>query len=53
MRSRFGGVSRQRAFQLTSRVDFPFPGTDLAQGKVWPAADADVWTAESRRPPAA
>jgi prophage regulatory protein len=40
-----GGVSRQRVYQLTSRDDFPPPVADLAQGKVWLAADVEAWIA--------
>jgi prophage regulatory protein len=43
-----GGVSRQRVYQLTSRADFPAPVADLAQGKIWLAADVEAWI--KRRP---
>ncbi|WP_430787192.1 DNA-binding protein [Actinoplanes sp. G11-F43] len=42
IRIRLGNVSRQRAYQLTSRADFPRPIADLAQGKVWRAEDVDT-----------
>jgi prophage regulatory protein len=45
-----GGVSRQRVYQLTSRPDFPEPVADLAQGKVWLAADVDAWISNRRLP---
>jgi prophage regulatory protein len=48
IRVRLGGVSRQRAYQLTSRADFPKPVADLAQGKVWLAADVDAWMSVHR-----
>ena len=48
VRVRFGGVSRQRAYQLTSRADFPAPVADLAQGEVWRAVDVDAWMAVHR-----
>jgi prophage regulatory protein len=48
IRIRLGGVSRQRVYQLTSRADFPAPVADLAQGKVWRAADVDAWMAVHR-----
>ena len=37
------GVSRQRAYQITSRADFPKPVADLEQGRVWMADDVDSW----------
>ncbi len=35
----FGGISRQRVYQLTSREDFPAPVASLATGKVWSYSD--------------
>jgi prophage regulatory protein len=49
IRVRLGGISRQRVYQLTSRADFPAPIADLAQGKVWVAADVEAWIATRRR----
>lgn len=43
IRIRLGGVSRQRAYQITSREDFPKPLADLAQGKVWARDDVEAW----------
>ena len=43
LRVRFGGVSRQRADQLTRRADFPNPLADLAQGRIWLGADVERW----------
>jgi prophage regulatory protein len=40
---RLGGVSRQRAYQITSRADFPKEIADLAQGKVWSTEDVEGW----------
>jgi prophage regulatory protein len=48
IRVRLGGISRQRVYQLTSRADFPAPIADLAQGKVWVAADVEAWIATRR-----
>jgi prophage regulatory protein len=31
----FGGISRQRVYQLTSRSDFPAPVASLSTGKIW------------------
>ena len=50
IRVRLGGISRQRTYQITSRADFPQPVADLAQGKIWAAADVDAWIAAHRRP---
>jgi prophage regulatory protein len=48
IRVRLGGISRQRVYQLTSRRDFPKPVADLAQGKIWLAADVEAWIAMRR-----
>ncbi|RZU49371.1 AlpA family transcriptional regulator [Krasilnikovia cinnamomea] len=37
------GVSRQRAYQLTSRKDFPAPAVKLAMGNVWLAVEVEMW----------
>jgi predicted DNA-binding transcriptional regulator AlpA len=49
IRVRLGGVSRQRAYQITSRQDFPAPVADLAQGKVWLVEDVEAWMKAHRR----
>lgn len=49
IRIRLGGVSRQRAYQITSRADFPKPIADLAQGKVWLTEDVEAWMKVHRR----
>ena len=49
IRIRLGGVSRQRAYQITSRSDFPTPAADLAQGKVSLTDDVEVWMKAHRR----
>lgn len=41
------GVSRQRAYQLTSRPDFPEPMIRLKAGAVWVTAEVVAW-AEKR-----
>lgn len=43
----FGGISRQRAYQLTSRPDFPAPVVKLKGGSVWITAEVVAW-AEAR-----
>ena len=43
----FGGISRQRVYQLTSRRDFPAPMVRLKAGAVWRTADVVKW-AESK-----
>lgn len=48
IRVRLGGVSRQRAYQITSRADFPTPAADLAQGKIWFTEDVEKWISERR-----
>jgi prophage regulatory protein len=42
------GVSRQRAYILINRRDFPLPWRELAMGKVWRSTDVEVWIAEHR-----
>jgi prophage regulatory protein len=46
-----GGVSRQRAYQITGWPDFPKPVADLEQGRVWVADDVDGWVKTHRRAP--
>ncbi|MGK5681660.1 helix-turn-helix transcriptional regulator [Actinoplanes sp. URMC 104] len=36
-------VSRQRAYQIITRKDFPDPYQVLEMGKVWDAADVERW----------
>jgi prophage regulatory protein len=42
------GVTRQRAYQITSRRDFPEPLAHLAMGQVWDTADVEAWIAVRR-----
>jgi prophage regulatory protein len=51
IRLRLGGVSRQRAYQITSRADFPEPVADLAQGKIWATKDVEAWMKAHRPDP--
>jgi prophage regulatory protein len=37
------GVSRQRAYILMNRRDFPEPWRELAMGKVWRSSDVEAW----------
>lgn len=41
-------ISRQRAYILTGRRDFPPPRWQLAMGHVWWADDVEAWIAEHR-----
>jgi prophage regulatory protein len=43
------GVTRQRAYQITARRDFPEPLAHLAMGQVWDTADVEAWI-KVRRP---
>ncbi len=43
-------VSRQRAYQITSRRDFPAPVAELGQGKIWLHEDVEQWMAKHRPP---
>ena len=51
IRIRLGEVSRQRAYQITSRADFPEPLADLAQGKIWNTEAVDQWIRQHRAEP--
>ncbi|MGC4808283.1 helix-turn-helix transcriptional regulator [Micromonospora sp. DT233] len=42
------GISRQRAYILVSRRDFPAPVATLKMGSVWLKSDVDAWIAEKR-----
>jgi len=42
------GVSRQRAYILMNRRDFPPPWRELAMGKVWRSTDVEDWIADKR-----
>lgn len=37
------GVSRQRAFTLSKRADFPKPSATLKAGRIWDQADIEEW----------
>ncbi|SDS71430.1 DNA-binding protein [Actinoplanes derwentensis] len=50
IRIRLGGVSRQRAYMITTRPDFPKPVADLSQGKIWLAGEVERWMGVHRRP---
>jgi prophage regulatory protein len=41
-------VTRQRAYQITVRRDFPEPLATLAMGQVWLADDVEQWIRENR-----
>ena len=43
IRELLGGISRQRAYQITSGPSFPKPVADLTQGKVWDTAEVEHW----------
>ena len=40
------GVSRQRAYILINRKDFPDPWVELAMGKVWRSTDVEAYIAK-------
>jgi len=42
------GVSRQRAYILIGRRDFPEPWVELAMGKVWRSTDVEKWIRDHR-----
>lgn len=41
-------VSRQRAYILIARRDFPEPWRELAIGKVWRSTDVEAWIRKHR-----
>jgi prophage regulatory protein len=41
-------ISRQRAYQLVSRRDFPAPYQSLKMGNVWLAKDVEAWIKQNR-----
>ncbi|GGN89277.1 hypothetical protein GCM10010112_73630 [Actinoplanes lobatus] len=43
IRIRIGGLSRQQAYLLVNRPDFPEPVAVLAQGKVWLVDEVEAW----------
>jgi len=42
------GVSRQRAYIIIGRKDFPDPWVLLAMGKVWRSTDVEEWIRKHR-----
>ena len=49
IRHMLGGISRQRAFQLTAEDDFPPPEATLAMGKVWRRDKVRDWAVRHGR----
>ncbi|HKO20072.1 MAG TPA: hypothetical protein VJU82_14410 [Acidobacteriaceae bacterium] len=46
------GVSRQRAYAIAHRPDFPEPQAVIKAGAIWLRADVERWIAEHpERPP--
>ncbi len=45
----FGGISRQRVYQLTSREDFPLPVASLTVGKIWSYDDVVAYAGRTGR----
>lgn len=41
-------VSRQRAYIVMNRKDFPDPWVELAMGKVWRSTDVEAWIRKHR-----
>lgn len=42
------GVSRQWAYELIARRNFPEPYATLAMGSVWAATDVEAWIRQHR-----
>ena len=42
-------VSRQRAYILIGRKDFPEPWVELAMGKVWRSTDVEAYAVEHEK----
>lgn len=51
IRALLGDISRQRAYQLTTRADFPKPLAELAEGKtkIWDGAAVREWARKDGR----
>jgi prophage regulatory protein len=47
--ARMFGVSRQRAYQITRRPDFPAPVAVLGLGSVWHTDEVKDWAAKHRK----
>ena len=43
IRIRLGGISRQRAHQITTTKTFPKPIAKLTLGRVWLADEVEAW----------
>jgi len=43
IRIRLGGISRQRAHQITRTASFPKPIANLMLGRVWRADEVEAW----------
>lgn len=43
------GISRQRAYQLTQKNDFPTPAAELRMGNVWRKQDVVAWARRTDR----
>lgn len=43
-----GGVTRQRAYQITREKGFPDPVAVLSMGSVWLSEDVEAWIARHR-----
>lgn len=43
------GISRQRAYQLTQKEDFPAPAAELRMGNVWRKQDVIDWARGTNR----
>jgi prophage regulatory protein len=48
IRSMLGDISRQRAWQLTNREDFPEPMAQLTEGRFWFVEDVEDWRDKHR-----
>lgn len=42
------GVSKQRAYALVQRADFPEPADILSTGRVWAKTDVETWIKKHR-----
>lgn len=49
IRRLLGGVSKQRAYEISRRAGFPEPVAVLDSGRIWLAEDVERWIAEHRK----
>jgi prophage regulatory protein len=52
LRTRLGGISKQRVYKIARKPSFPTPAVVLKQGTLWLTDEVDSWI-KIHRPPLA